>query len=124
MNWRQPRTKNLPVLLFSVPATLGQDWARVSGAGWAGLVWSAVVPVYLAWSVWGWASARAGVARTAVFMYLVPIAGAAASWLLLGEAFGPLEVAGALLTLAGLALARRQPTNPQARTSSPRHVSP
>jgi drug/metabolite transporter (DMT)-like permease len=42
-----------------------------------------------------------------VFIYLVPIVGGVTAWLLLGERFGPLKVAGALLTLVGLALARR-----------------
>jgi len=102
----------VPVLLISFPATLAQDWSGVSAAGWAGLVWSIVVPVYVAWTVWSWAIARAGVARTSVFMYLVPPVGGLASWTLLGEGFGLLKIAGALLVLAGLVLARRASTGP------------
>ncbi len=87
----------VPPLLLSLPAIVGQDWGRVSAAGWSAL----------AWSIWSWAIARVGVARTAPFMHLVPVVGGVASWLLLGEGFGPLKVAGAALTLAGLTLARR-----------------
>lgn len=65
------------------------------------------MPVYVAWTVWGWTVARIGVARSTLFMYLVPIIGGLTSWLLLGEGFGALKIAGAALTLAGLAMARR-----------------
>jgi drug/metabolite transporter (DMT)-like permease len=104
----------IPVLILSLPATLAQDWAGVSAAAWAGLAWLTVVPVYVAWTLWSWAIARVGVARTSVFMYLVPIVGGVASWLLLGEGFGPLKLAGAILTLTGLALARRSAATPAA----------
>ena len=40
----------IPVLLLALPATLAQDWAAVSAAGWAGLGWAIVVPVYVAWT--------------------------------------------------------------------------
>lgn len=46
-------------------------------------------------------------ARTALFTYLVPIVGGVTSWLLLDEGFGVQKVAGALLTIGGLVLARR-----------------
>lgn len=97
----------VPVLLLALPFAQAQDWGRVSGAAWAGLIWAIGVPVYAIWALWGWAMARAGVGRVTIFMYLVPIAGGLASWLLLGEAFGPLKLTGAALTLGGLAVARR-----------------
>jgi drug/metabolite transporter (DMT)-like permease len=97
----------IPVLLLAWPAALGQDWARVSPAAWLSLAWTIVVPVYLAWSIWAWAIARAGVGRTSIFMFLVPVAGGIVSRLLFGETFDALKLAGAALVLAGLALARR-----------------
>ncbi len=97
----------IPVILLALPAVFAQNWGAVSPTGWATLGWSIIFPVYFAWTVWSWASARIGVARTAVFMYLVPIVGGITSWLLLAEDFGPQKILGALLTLAGLVLARR-----------------
>jgi len=47
------------------------------------------------------------VARATLFMYLVPVIGGLTSWLLLAERFGILKIAGAILTLGGLAVARR-----------------
>jgi drug/metabolite transporter (DMT)-like permease len=96
----------IPVLLLAAPAALAQDWRPVSPAAWLSLGWTIVVPVYLAWSIWAWAIARAGVGRTSVFMFLVPVAGGIVSRLLFGETFDPLKLAGAALILAGLALGR------------------
>lgn len=95
-----------PALLLALPSLWTQSWGRVSPAGWALLAWSIVVPVYLAWSIWAWVIARAGVARASPFLYLAPIAGGVTAWLLLDESFGALKLGGALLTLTGLALAR------------------
>lgn len=96
-----------PVILLLAPQIFALDWTRINGAGWAALAWTVVVPVYVAWTMWGWTVARIGVARSTLFMYLVPIIGGLTSWLLLGEGFGALKIAGASLTLAGLAMARR-----------------
>ena len=79
----------------------------VTALGWLLVVWSAVVPVYVAWTLWSWVNHRDGVGRASVFIFLTPIVGGVTSWLLLDEGFGPFKIGGALLTLAGLALARR-----------------
>ena len=96
-----------PVVVLLAPRIFAQDWTRIDAAGWAAFAWTVVVPVYLAWTVWGWTVARIGVARSTLFMYLVPIIGGLTSWLLLGEGFGAVKIAGATLALAGLAVARR-----------------
>jgi drug/metabolite transporter (DMT)-like permease len=98
----------VPVLIFALPSLVHQDWARVQLSGWLLLAWAIVVPVYLAWTLWSWASARAGVAATNAFLYLVPVVSGISSFLLLGEGFAPLKLAGAGLVLAGLVLARRE----------------
>ena len=108
----------VPVILWWFPQIAVQDWARVNVAGWAAFGWSVVMPVYVAWTVWSWTIARIGVARSTLFMYLVPIVGGVTSWLMLGEGFGAAKVAGAALTLAGLIVARR--TDASARAASRR----
>ncbi|HEY8641382.1 MAG TPA: DMT family transporter [Candidatus Dormibacteraeota bacterium] len=109
----------IPVFAICLPALLGQDWARVQWTGWAVLGWSIVGPVYVAWTLWSWVTARAGVARTNAFMFLVPVVGGAASVVLTGEGMGPAKLLGAGLVMAGLILVRRrsgrapQPGRPQ-----------
>lgn len=107
-----------PVLLVCAPALWDQNWAAISATGWAVMLWSVVLPIYLAWTVWAWVNHRDGIARTAMFIYLVPIVGGVTAWLLLGESFGPQKIAGAALTLAGLVLARRR------SSGAPAHLKP
>lgn len=98
---------SLPVLLVTAPAVTRQDWSRVSADGWLLLVWAATIPTYVCWSLWSWVNHRAGVGRSAMFLFLTPIVSGITSWLLLGERFGALKLGGALLTLGGLFLAQR-----------------
>ncbi len=96
----------VPVLLLSLRATFIQDWGRITLLGWSALAWTVVVGVYLAWTLWNWVVARMDAARSAVFLYLVPVVSGIVSWILLAEPFGLLKLAGALVTLSGLAMAR------------------
>src|SRR5688500_3660774 len=48
----------IPIVLATAPAALAYDWSRLSATGWMTLVWTIVVPVYLAWGLWAWAVAR------------------------------------------------------------------
>jgi drug/metabolite transporter (DMT)-like permease len=96
-----------PVVLAALPRLPEQEWSAISPAAWLVVGWSTVMPVYVAYAIWTWVNHRDGVARTALFIYLVPIVGGIASWLLLDEGFGLQKVVGALLTIGGLVLARR-----------------
>jgi drug/metabolite transporter (DMT)-like permease len=70
------------------------------------LLWASILPVYGAWTAWSWATARAGVARTNVFLYLVPVVSGVVAFFLLAEPTGPVKLAGAALALSGLIVAR------------------
>ena len=48
------------------------------------------------------------VARTALFLYLIPVLTGVLSYFFMGESFGPVKIFGAILVLAGVALARSQ----------------
>ena len=101
----------VPVILALLPRVFIQDWSHITGSGWAAFLWTIIFPVYVAWSIWNWTIAQIGVARATLFMYLVPLIGGLTSWLLLAEGFGISKIAGAMLTLAGLAVARRAETS-------------
>jgi drug/metabolite transporter (DMT)-like permease len=62
----------------------------------------------LAYTIWGWAIQRRGVARTALFLYLIPVITGVLSMFFLGESFGVIKVLGALLVLGGVLLARTE----------------
>jgi drug/metabolite transporter (DMT)-like permease len=103
---------SLPVLAVSVPAGLAVSWPDVSPAVWAGTFYSVIVSAFLGWLVWGWVNAVRGVGPTAPLMYLMPPVAGLVAWGLTGERYSAAKIAGATITLAGVALAQF--------TSSPR----
>ena len=102
-----------PILLLSLPAGSQVAWDRVSPGVWAGLFFSVLVSAFLGWLVWGWVNAVRGVARSAPLMYLMPPVAGLVAWVLTGERFTGVKLAGAALTLAGVAVA--QFVNPRSR---------
>lgn len=103
---------SLPVVALSLPAGLAVQWSDVSLAVWAGTFYSVIVSAFLGWLVWGWVNAVRGVGRTAPLMYLMPPVAGLVAWALTGERYSAAKIAGAAITLAGVALAQF--------TSSPR----
>ncbi|HEX6362367.1 MAG TPA: DMT family transporter [Albitalea sp.] len=95
-----------PVLLFSLPSGLDVDWAGVTPAIWAGMLWAVLVSAFLGWLVWGWINAVRGVARTAPLLYLMPPVAGIVAWATTGEHYTAVKLAGAALALGGVALAQ------------------
>ena len=101
-----------PVVLLSLPAGLSVDWAAVRPAIWAGLLYAVLISAFLGWLVWGWVNAVRGVARSAPLMYLMPPVAGLVAWLVTGERYTGIKLGGAVLTLAGVAVAQYASTRP------------
>jgi drug/metabolite transporter (DMT)-like permease len=95
-----------PIVLLSLPAGLKVDWGGVSTAVWIGFVYAVLVSAFVGWLVWGWVNAVRGVARSAPLMYLMPPVAGLVAWALTGERYTGIKLAGAALTLAGVAVAQ------------------
>ncbi|MBC7484566.1 MAG: DMT family transporter [Rhizobacter sp.] len=111
-----------PVVLLSLPAGLRVAWGDVGPALWAGLLYAVLVSAFLGWLVWGWVNAVRGVARSAPLMYLMPPVAGLVAWALTGERYTGVKLAGAVLTLAGVAVA--QFVNPRSRDPVCESVAP
>jgi drug/metabolite transporter (DMT)-like permease len=70
------------------------------------MLWAVFVSAFLGWLVWGWINAVRGVARTAPLMYLMPPVAGLVAWALTGERYTAIKLAGAAVTLAGVAMAQ------------------
>ena len=104
-----------PVVLLAAPAGLQVDWSAVRPLIWLGLAYAVLLSAFLGWLVWGWVNAVRGVARSAPLMYLMPPVAGLVAWLVTGERYTGTKLAGAALTLAGVAVAQyasRQPDHP------------
>jgi drug/metabolite transporter (DMT)-like permease len=80
--------------------------------------WNLTMILVLAWSVLALSLGgiglyllmirRGAVSRTATFLYLVPPTVAVEAWILFGEALSPVQIAGMVVTVAGVVLASRK----------------
>ena len=95
-----------PVVLLSLPAGLAVAWSEVRPLIWLGLCHAVLISAFLGWLVWGWVNAVRGVARSAPLMYLMPPVAGLVAWAATGERYTGIKLAGAALTLAGVAVAQ------------------
>ena len=101
-------------LLFSMPVMLAITFPffgdlKLSSLGpavWGALFWALVVCSFVGWMAWAWVNSVRGLARSAPFMYLMPPVAGVMAWLTLGETFTWLKIAGAAITMAGVAYAQ------------------
>ena len=97
---------SVPVLLLSWPAALQVDWIGMGAWTWLGFFWAVLVSAFIGWLAWGWINAVRGVASTAPLMYLMPPVAGVFAWALTGEHYTWIKIAGAGVTLLGVALAQ------------------
>ena len=103
------------IVLGFLPMAWSAPWAQMDAWHWGLLLWAALVSAFLGWLVWGWVNEQRGVARTAPLQYLMPLVAGVIAWLATGERFTVVKLAGAAVTLAGVALAQfsvRTPDDP------------
>lgn len=95
------------LLLVAVPDMIQINWASVSAGAWAGLAYSTVLGIVLAYVLWNNSVRVAGSTRTAIYGCAIPLVATLVAWPALGEAPTWLQAAGAVLIVAGVLLTRR-----------------
>jgi len=108
-----------PMLVLCLTSFLEADLTGLNAMVWVGLVWGILVSNFLGWLVWTWVNAARGVARSAPLQYLMPPIAGLAAWLTLGEKFTALKLAGAAVTLAGVAWAQYSAGPPPKAAAQP-----
>lgn len=94
------------ILLGTLPFAVRVDWPGLSALHWGMLLWSTMVSAFFGWLTWGWVNGVRGVARTAPLMYLMPPVAAVIAWFAIDERFTLIKIIGAVVTMAGVALAQ------------------
>lgn len=87
---------------------LAGDLTRAPPGATLNVVYLGVFPTALAFTTWAYALSRTTAGRLGATTYVVPALVVLMSWLLLDEVPGPLTLAGGVLCLAGVAVARRR----------------
>jgi drug/metabolite transporter (DMT)-like permease len=96
----------LAVAPWALGPALRQPWSSLPLTVWTALVYAAAVSMLVGYSLWTWAMHRGGVARTAPYLFLVPVATGVISAAALGERFTLAKIGGALMVLAGTTMVR------------------
>jgi drug/metabolite transporter (DMT)-like permease len=94
------------LLLVCAPSLLRQDWSRVRPVAWAGVVYSGLFAIALAYLIWSYGVRRIGSTRTAIYSNITPIVALLVAWLALGETPTLGQLAGAVVIFAGIYLVR------------------
>ena len=104
------------VILLPVALLLGETMLPGSGKGWGVVLGLALVSHVAGQSLIAYAFAHLPASLGSVSLLVQPICAALFAWLLLGEAIGPLQIAGGAVALIGIRIAQRAAMGPPART--------
>jgi len=94
------------LLLVCTPSLLRQDWSAVRTVAWAGVVYSGLFAIALAYLLWSYGVRRIGSTRTAIYSNITPIVALLVAWLALGEKPTLGQLAGAVVIFGGVYLVR------------------
>ena len=97
-------------LIIAIEPMRRTDWPAISRTSWLLMTASSLLALALAYMIWSTGVQRIGSARTSVYSNLTPVVAMIIGAVLLGERVSGWQLAGAVLILAGLAVARLRPT--------------
>ena len=94
----------LPYVLWR--AFSGFRWAEVPAPDWWALGWTVLPTTVYGFLAWNWGMRRVGAVAATNLMYLLPVCGAAAAWLILGEPMTWGQALGGVVIIGGIVLLR------------------
>lgn len=96
----------VPLVLVSVPAVLAEPWHLVRPLTWAGIAFSALGALVVAYLIWYRGVQRIGPSRTALYSNLTPLVAMLTAWVFLREVPTVWQGAGAAGIFAGIYFTR------------------
>lgn len=94
------------LLIASLPALLGQDWAAVRAISWLAVLYSGAFAIATAYFLWYFCIRQIGSTRTAVYTNFTPVVALLVAWPALGEVPTALQATGAGGIIIGSILVR------------------
>ena len=96
------------VVLVGLPAVARLETESIGLGAWAGLVYSALIPLVLSYFIWNRSVQQVGSSRTSLYNTGIPVVAALTSWAVRGERPTLLQAAGTVLILSGVLISRRR----------------
>jgi drug/metabolite transporter (DMT)-like permease len=98
----------LGVFPFAFSDLVGMEWEAVSIGAWAAMAYSTLIVAAFAFSAWQGGINRIGANTVLVYQYLIVLTGVTSGVVFFGEGLGANKLAGGVIILVGVYLARRQ----------------
>jgi drug/metabolite transporter (DMT)-like permease len=96
------------LLLLSSPQLLSLQWGSVGVGSWVAVAYSAVFATAFAFAAWQRGISHIGANRVLIYQYLITIVGVSSGIVFFGETLSVNKIAGGVVILLGVYLARRQ----------------
>jgi drug/metabolite transporter (DMT)-like permease len=96
------------LLLLSSPQLLSLQWGSVGVGPWVAVAYSAVFATAFAFAAWQRGISHIGANRVLVYQFLITIVGVTSGIVFFGETLSVNKIAGGVVILLGVYLARRQ----------------
>ena len=96
------------VVLLGLPSVWELKPETLGPGVWTGMVYSALVPLVLAYFIWSRSVQAVGSSRTALYSSGTPVVAALTAWLVRGERPGVWQAVGAALVIAGVLISRKR----------------
>jgi drug/metabolite transporter (DMT)-like permease len=94
------------IVLMGLPSLTATRLSEVSMGAWAGVFYTGVLSIAVAYVLWYRGVQELGNNRTAVYSNLVPVAALATAWIWLNEVPSSGQIIGAVVILSGLWISR------------------
>ena len=94
----------LPLIPFSLPSVLSQDWGHISWQVWLIIAYAVILASYLTLILYNWAIGERGVFYVVPFTYLVPVITGIVAWLVLGQELTIGQIIASGVVLSGISL--------------------
>lgn len=102
--------------LIALPDLMAIPWRTVPASAWLSIAYSGILALCLGNYLYLWGVSRVGSARAAVYNNFSPVFAVIAGYLMLGEEFGLLQLAGGAVIFWGLYQTRGKPAPAPAKT--------
>jgi drug/metabolite transporter (DMT)-like permease len=96
----------VPLLIFTAPALLHEDWANVTAVGWAALAYSSVVSMVIGYLFWYRGLRVLGPTRTGIYLNIQPVVAVMVAWIFLKEVPTGWQSVGMATIVSGIFLTR------------------
>ena len=101
------------LMVIGLPSVIRQDWSVVGPMAWAGVFFSSILSLGIAYLLWYRGVQVLGGSRTAIIANLAPLVALSAGALLLGERLTPWSALGAAMVVGGVIYVRAAPRAPR-----------